>query len=152
VVWTKPESAEARRKAATTAWVLLTLASMILIGIGLARTLFFIWAPEPAMLEKARIGGLYINAGCVLSLAAGVWSHVRGNPVGVSVCVGLPGILVGWAALGTLTACCVTWPPSWHSLSRWPGSPRSSGYAAAGSVVWENDGPSERLHLLRQPS
>jgi hypothetical protein len=99
VLWTKPESAEARRKAATTAWVLLTLASMILIGIGLARTMFFIWAPEPAMLEKARIGGLYINAGCVLSLAAGVWSHVRGNPVGVSVCVGLPGILVGWAAL-----------------------------------------------------
>ena len=99
MLWTKPESAEARRKAATTAWVLLTLASMILIGIGLARTMFFIWAPEPAMLEKARIGGLYINAGCVLSLAAGVWSHVRGNPVGVSVCVGLPGILVGWAAL-----------------------------------------------------
>jgi hypothetical protein len=81
------------------AWVLLILASMILIGIGLARTMFFIWAPEPAMLEKARIGGLYISAGCVLSLAAGVWSHVRGNPVWVSVCVGLPGMLVGWAAL-----------------------------------------------------
>jgi hypothetical protein len=99
VLWTKPESTEVRRKTAIMAWVLLILVSMILIGIGLARTMFYMWAPEPAMREKARIGGLYINAGCVLSLAAGVWSHVRGNPVWVNVCVGLPGILVGWAVL-----------------------------------------------------
>lgn len=82
MLWTKPESTEVRRKTATMAWVLLILASMILIGIGLARTMFFIWAPEPTMLEKARIGGLYISAGCVLSLAAGGWGLVtcQGQP------------------------------------------------------------------------
>jgi hypothetical protein len=88
-----------RRWATTIAWVLLVLASMVLIGIGLTRTLFFIWAPEPAMLQKAKAGGLYINAGCALSLAAAAWSHVRGNPLWVTVCAGLPGALVGWSAL-----------------------------------------------------
>jgi uncharacterized membrane protein HdeD (DUF308 family) len=72
---------------------------MVLISIGLARTMFFVWAPEPAMLERARVGGLFIDAGCLLSLAAAVWSHLRANHIWVTVCVGLPGILVGWAAL-----------------------------------------------------
>jgi hypothetical protein len=72
---------------------------MILTGIGLARTLFFIWAPEPAMLEDARVGTLYIDAGSALSLAAAVWSHLRGNTVWVGICVALPGMLVGWASL-----------------------------------------------------
>lgn len=73
-------------------------ASMIMIGVGLARTLFFVWAPEPPLVEAARIGGLFIDAGCGLSMAAAVWSHVRGNPLWVTVCVALPGILVGWVA------------------------------------------------------
>jgi len=90
---------EARRRwAGTTAWALLVLASMALIGAGLWRTLFFVWATEPALVERASIGELYIYAGCVLAVTAAVWSHVRGNPVWVTVCVGLPGILVGWAA------------------------------------------------------
>lgn len=87
-----------RRWAGTIAWILLVLASTVLIGIGLARTMFFVWAPEPAMLEDARIGGLYVDAGCALSLAAALWSYLRGNPMWVTVCVGLPGVLVGWAA------------------------------------------------------
>lgn len=91
-------SEASRRWAGTIGWGLLVLASMILVGIGLARTLFFVWSPQPAMLEAARTGGLYVDAGCVLSLAAAAWSHVRGNPVWVTVCVGLPGVLVGWAA------------------------------------------------------
>lgn len=92
-------SQASRRRAGTLAWVLLVLAPMVLIGIGLARTLFFIWAPEPAMLEKARIGGLFIDAGSVLSLAAAIWSHLRGNRVWVTVCVAAPAILVGGTAL-----------------------------------------------------
>jgi hypothetical protein len=84
---------------ATTAWVLLVLASLVLIGIGLARTLFFVWAPEPAMVEKVRIGTLFIDAGSALSLGAAVWSHVRGNPVWVTVSVAAPAILVGGTAL-----------------------------------------------------
>ena len=88
-----------RPRTGTIVWILLVLASLILIGYGLARTMFFIWAPEPAMLERARIGNLFIAAGCLLSLAAAVWSHFRGNSSWVSVCVGLPAVLVGWAAL-----------------------------------------------------
>ncbi|MDQ0827266.1 hypothetical protein QFZ60_003439 [Arthrobacter sp. B2I5] len=88
-----------RRWAGTSAWILLVLASMVLIGYGLARSTFFIWAPEPALLDAARVGGLFIDAGCMLSLAAAVWSHLRGNPAWVTVCVGLPAVLVGWAAL-----------------------------------------------------
>ena len=93
-------TSEARRRwSVTISWILLVLASMVLIGIGLARTMFFIWTPDPTMLEDARAGTLLIYAGVVLSLAAAVWSHFRGNPVWVSVCVGLPGILMGWATL-----------------------------------------------------
>ena len=92
-------SEASRRWAGTLVWVLLVLASMVLIGLGLARTLFFIWAPEPRLVESARVGGLYIFAGSGLSIAAAIWSHLRGNPVWVSICVALPGILVGWVAL-----------------------------------------------------
>lgn len=88
-----------RRRTGTIAWILLVLASMVLIGTGLARTVFFIWVPEPVMLERARIGNLFITAGCTLSIATAAWSHFRGNRVWVTVIVGLPGLLVGWAAL-----------------------------------------------------
>jgi hypothetical protein len=60
---------------------------------------WYIWLPNPAEREESWIGSLYIFAGCALSLAAAVWSLVRGDPVWVAVCVGLPGALVGWAAL-----------------------------------------------------
>lgn len=74
-----------RRKAGAIAWILLVLASLVLIAYGLAQTMFFIWAPEPAMLERARVGGLFISAGCALSLAAAAWSHLRDNTVWVSI-------------------------------------------------------------------
>lgn len=95
----KTMNAARRRWAGTIVWILLVLSSLVLIGIGLAQTLFFIWAPEPAMLQKAKVGSLYILAGCTLSLAAGGWSHARGNQAWVSICIGLPGVLVGCAAL-----------------------------------------------------
>ena len=88
-----------RRWTWTIGWVLLVVASMLLIGIGLARTLFFIWAPEPPMLEAARAGSSYIFAGSGLCIVAGVWSHYRGNPAWVSICVALPGVLVGLSTL-----------------------------------------------------
>jgi hypothetical protein len=71
----KSTSVAGRWWTVTIAWVLLVFASMVLISIGLARTMFFVWAPEPAMLERARVGGLFIDAGCLLSLAAAVWSR-----------------------------------------------------------------------------
>jgi hypothetical protein len=72
---------------------------MGLISYGIARADWYIWLPNPAEQEEPWIGRLYIFAGCALSLSAAVWSGVRGDPAWVTVCVGLPGVLVGWAAL-----------------------------------------------------
>ncbi|MHA7289540.1 hypothetical protein ACX80V_07840 [Arthrobacter sp. MDT3-24] len=88
-----------RRWTGTIAWILLVLTSMVLIGYGIGRAEWHIWLPNPADQEETWIGSRYIFAGCALSLAAAAWSHLRGNPVWVTVCVGLPGLLVGWAAL-----------------------------------------------------
>lgn len=95
--WIKPRSAEIGRRTGTIGWVLLVLASVVLIGYGKWQAGWHIWLPAPAEQEEVWIGSRYIFAGCALSLAAAVWSHIRGNPVWVTVCVGLPGILVGWA-------------------------------------------------------
>jgi hypothetical protein len=88
-----------RRWTGTSAWVLLVLASMVMIGYGIARADWHIWLPNPAEQEETWIGSRYIFGGCALSLAAGVWSGVRGDAVWVTICVGLPGALVGWATM-----------------------------------------------------
>ncbi|ALV44094.1 hypothetical protein AU252_20335 [Pseudarthrobacter sulfonivorans] len=72
---------------------------MILIGYGITRANWHIWLPAPAEQEEVWIGNRYIFAGCALSLAAAAWSHLRENTVWVSICVGLPGVLVGWGTL-----------------------------------------------------
>lgn len=58
-----------------------------------------IWLPVPAAQEQVWVGNRYIFAGCALSLAAAVWSGARDNSIWVTICVGLPGALVGWATL-----------------------------------------------------
>ena len=88
-----------RRRAGTIAWVLLVLASMALIGYGVVRAGWHIWLPVPADQGEVWIGNRFIFAGCALSLAAAVWSGARENRVWVTICVGLPGALVGWATL-----------------------------------------------------
>ena len=90
-----------RRWTGTIAWVLLVLASMALITYGIVHAGFWLWMPTPAEQEASRIGSLYIFAGWLLSVGASVWSHFRGNPVWVSICVALPGFLVGWADLSS---------------------------------------------------
>jgi hypothetical protein len=97
----KARTAANRRKAGTIAWNVLAIASLVLIGYGIARANWHIWLPSPADREEVWIGSRFIFAGCALSLAAGVWSHLRGNPVWVSICVGLPGVLVGWATMSS---------------------------------------------------
>lgn len=72
---------------------------MILIGYGIARANWHIGLPGPAEQEEVWIGSRYILAGCALSLASAARSHARGNPVWVTVCVALPGVLVGWATM-----------------------------------------------------
>ncbi|UUL75641.1 hypothetical protein NG819_15845 [Pseudarthrobacter sp. Fe7] len=92
-------SEAARRWIGTFAWILLVLASMALIAYGIVVAGWQIWLPSPAGQEESWIGSRYIFAGCGMSLAAAVWSHLRGSPAWVSICVGLPGTLVGWATL-----------------------------------------------------
>ncbi|TQJ69421.1 hypothetical protein FBY31_3564 [Arthrobacter sp. SLBN-100] len=92
-------SEESPRWAGTIAWILLVIASMVLIGYGIWRADWHIGLPAPAEQEEVWIGRGYIFTGCALSLAAAVWSGARDNRFWVTVCAGLPGILVGWATM-----------------------------------------------------
>jgi hypothetical protein len=84
---------------ATALWAALIGASLVLILMGLWRTAFFIYAPEPALIEKARIGALYILVGSVLSLAAAGMSAVLGHPKWIWACIAAPAVLVGGSTL-----------------------------------------------------
>jgi len=88
-----------RRWAGTNAWILLVLASMTLIGYGIVHAGIWLWMPTPAAQEASSVGSRYIFAGWLLAIGASVWSHLRGNPVWATICVALPGFLVGWADL-----------------------------------------------------
>lgn len=88
-----------RRWAGASAWILIVLASIGLIGYGIVHAGIWLWMPTPAEQEASWIGSRYIFFGWLLSIAASVWSHRRGNPLWVTICVALPGFLVGWADL-----------------------------------------------------
>lgn len=64
-----------RRRTGAITWVLLVLASKALIARGLSRTLYFVWGPEPALVERTRLSSPYIKAGCLLSVTAAVWAR-----------------------------------------------------------------------------
>ena len=83
----------------TVLWALLVVASITLMSIGLLRAMFFGFTPEPALVEDARVGGLFILAGAVASLGAAVWSVLRGDPRWVTAFVAAPAVLVGGIAL-----------------------------------------------------
>jgi len=80
-------------------WSLLVLASIVLMVSGLLRSMFFGFIPEPGLLEDARVGSLYLLGGSAASLAAAVWSFLRGHPHWVTASVAAPAILVGGIAL-----------------------------------------------------
>lgn len=92
-------SAARRRRNGTIAWILLVLASMVLIGYGIWHADWHIWLPRSTEQEQVWIGNRYILAGCALSIEAAVWSGAGDNRVWVTVCFGLPGVLVGWAMM-----------------------------------------------------
>jgi hypothetical protein len=99
MVW--EESAHGHRRAWPGAllWALLIVVSVVLIFVGLWRTTFFIYAPEPALIERSRVGGLYILAGSAASFGASGWSIVRRTPLWVAAFVAAPAVLVGGAEL-----------------------------------------------------
>lgn len=76
------------------------MASVVLMAIGLW-TSFFIagYHPVPGLEEDARVGSLYILGGSAASLAAAVWSFLRGHPHWVTACVAAPALVVGGVAL-----------------------------------------------------
>jgi ABC-type enterochelin transport system permease subunit len=80
-------------------WAALVLGAIIVTAMALERTTFFDYAPTPEFLERLRVGRLIMLAGAAMSLAAAVWSQVRGNRLWVTICVASPALLVGMAIM-----------------------------------------------------
>jgi len=81
-------------------WALLVVASIVPMVMGLWRSFFILgYHPVPGLEEDARVGSLYILGGSAASLAAAVWSFLRGHPYSVTACVAAPAIVVGGVAL-----------------------------------------------------
>ena len=80
-------------------WAALVFVTIVVTGIALERTAFFVYTPGPEFIERLRVGRLLMLAGSAMSLAAAVWSQVRGNPLWVTLCVASPGALVGMATM-----------------------------------------------------
>ncbi|MHA7263954.1 hypothetical protein ACX80W_12210 [Arthrobacter sp. TMN-37] len=53
----------------------------------------------PDFEKDARVGNLYILGGSAASLAAAVWSYLRGHPHWVTAFVAAPAVVVGGIAL-----------------------------------------------------
>lgn len=80
-------------------WAGLVVISIVLTGVALERTALFVYAPVPEYIERLRAGRLFMLAGSVASLAAAIWSQIRGNPLWVTVCVAAPAVLAGLATM-----------------------------------------------------
>lgn len=80
-------------------WATLVLVSIVLTGIALERTAFFVYVPVPEFIERLRVGRLLMLAGSATSLTAAIWSQVRGNRLWVTICVAAPAALAGMATM-----------------------------------------------------
>jgi hypothetical protein len=80
-------------------WAALVVVSIVLTGIALERTALSVYEPVPYFIDRLRVGRLFMLAGSATSLAAAVWSQVRGNPLWVTICVAAPAALVGMATM-----------------------------------------------------
>jgi len=80
-------------------WGALVIVSIVVTGIALERTAFFDYADAPELIERLRVGRLFMLAGSAASIAAAIWSQVRGKPLWVTICVASPAALVGLATM-----------------------------------------------------
>ncbi|WP_426226084.1 hypothetical protein [Pseudarthrobacter sp. DSP2-3-2b1] len=80
-------------------WAVLVIVSIVVTCIALERMAFFITESDPEFIERVRVGRLVMLAGSAASLAAAIWSQVRGNPLWVTICVASPAVLVGLATM-----------------------------------------------------
>ena len=83
----------------TLPWATLVICSLVLTVIALERTAFFVYAPGSEFVDRLRTGRLCMLAGSAMSLAAAVWSQIRGNQLWVTICVAAPAELVGLATM-----------------------------------------------------
>lgn len=95
------EHASVRRRGWTGVilWSILVISSIVLMVIGLLRSTFFGYTAIPEFVEDARVGSLYVLAGSAASIAAAIWSFLRGHPRWVTACVAAPAVLIGLIAL-----------------------------------------------------
>ena len=61
-------------------WAFRAVTSIVLMAIGLWVSTFFGYLPVPGLEEDARVGSLYLLGGSAASLAAALWSFLRGHP------------------------------------------------------------------------
>lgn len=80
-------------------WAALVLVAIVVTGAALERTAFLADVPGPEFIERVRVGRLLMLAGSAASLAAAVWSQIRGNPLWITLCVASPAALVGLATM-----------------------------------------------------
>ncbi|GAC1453756.1 MAG: hypothetical protein PVSMB10_11440 [Pseudarthrobacter sp.] len=80
-------------------WAALVVGAIIVTALAVERTTFFAYATTPEFIERLRVGRLVMLAGAAMSLAAAIWSQVRGHPLWVTVCVASPALLVGIAIM-----------------------------------------------------
>ncbi|MET4143594.1 hypothetical protein [Arthrobacter sp. UYCo732] len=80
-------------------WAALVFVSIVVTATALERMAFFVYVPSPEFIERLRVGRLFMLAGSAASLAAAVWSQVRGNRLWVTICVAAPAALVGLATM-----------------------------------------------------
>ncbi len=86
-------------KARSLRWAALVIVSIVVTGIALERTALFVYTPTPEFIERLRVGRLFMLAGSAASIAAAIWSQVRGNRLWVTICVASPAALVGLATM-----------------------------------------------------
>ncbi len=80
-------------------WAALVVVSIVLTGIALERTAFFVYEPFPEFVDRLRVGRLFMLAGSAMSITAAIWSQIRGNPLWVTICVAAPAALVGMSVM-----------------------------------------------------
>lgn len=80
-------------------WAALVALSIVLTGVAVERTTLYFYEPVPEFVERLRVGRLFMLAASAASIAAAIWSQLRGHPLWITVCVAAPAVLVGLATM-----------------------------------------------------
>ncbi|MEO5781238.1 hypothetical protein [Arthrobacter oryzae] len=89
-------------------WGAVVLLAIVLIVMGLERTLVPGFVRDTESVARVGIGNRYLFAGTTVSAAAAVWSYFRDNRYWATAFVGAPAVVIGGAAL------LMPWSPAPH--------------------------------------